>query len=177
MHSRSNSPGRKTRLKVSTRSLLLACALGFLTMPYASFGAPVRTAGPQGPVQRAPMVASLMVCDPPKYQHCHRVDGATPARVIHSVTPVYPLAARRARLEGVSVVSLIVDDKGTPQNVSTIRSIADSVSAEHRDAAMEMDRSALASVRKFRFTPAMLNGKPVAIQIKLDMTFHHTAEK
>jgi outer membrane biosynthesis protein TonB len=40
-----------------------------------------------------------------------------------------------------------------------------------------MDRSALASVRKFRFTPAMLDGKPVAIQIKLDMTFHHTAEK
>jgi outer membrane biosynthesis protein TonB len=75
------------------------------------------------------------------------------------------------------VVSLIVDDKGTPQNVSTIRSIAEGVSAEHRDAAIEMDRSALASVRKFRFTPAMLDGKPVAIQIKLDMTFHHTAEK
>ena len=146
-------------------------------MPYASFGAPIRTDGPQGPAQRAPMVASLMVCDPPKYQNCHRVDGATPARVIHSETPVYPLAARRARLEGVSVVSLIVDDKGTPQNVSTVRSIAEGVSAEQRDAAMQMDRSALACVRKFRFTPAMLNGRPVAIRIKLDMNFHHTAEK
>jgi TonB family protein len=123
------------------------------------------------------MVASLIVCDPPTYQNCHRVDGATPARVIHSVTPVYPLAARRARLEGVSVVSLIVDDKGRPQNVSTIRSIAEGVSPEHRDAAIEMDRSALACVRKFRFTPAMIDGKPVAIRIKLDMNFHHAAEK
>jgi TonB family protein len=177
MHSRSNSPNRKTRLKASARSFLFASALGALTMPRASFGAPVRTAGPQGPAQRAPMVASLIVCDPPTYQNCRRVDGATPARVIHSEIPVYPLAARRARLEGVSVVRLIVDDKGAPQNLSTVRSIAEGVSAEHRDAAMEMDRSALASVRKFRFTPAMLDGKPVAIQIKLDMTFHHAAEK
>lgn len=123
------------------------------------------------------MVASLMVCDPPTYQNCRRVVGATPARVIHSEIPVYPLAARRARLEGVSVVSLIVDDKGIPRNVSTASSIAEGVSSEHRDAAMEMDRSALACVRKFRFTPATLDGKPVAIRIKLDMNFHHTAEK
>ena len=177
MRSRSNFPGRKARLKTSARSLLFACALAFLTMPRASFGAPLRTAGPQRPAQRAPMVSSLMVCDPPTYQNCRRVEGATPARVIHSEIPVYPLAARRARLEGVSVVSLIVDDKGRPRNVSTARSIAEGVSAEHRDAALEMDRTALACVRKFRFTPAMLDGGPVAIRIKLDMNFHHAAEK
>jgi TonB family protein len=123
------------------------------------------------------MVASLMVCDPPTYHNCHRVEGATPARLIHSETPVYPLAARRARLEGVSIVSLIVDDKGTPRNVATARSIAEGVSAEHRDAAVQMDRSALACVKKFRFTPAMVDGKPVAIQIRLEMNFHHVAEK
>jgi protein TonB len=137
----------------------------------ASFGAV------QGTGQRAPMVASLIVCDPPAYQNCRRVDGVTSPRVIHSETPVYPLAARRLKLEGVSEVSLVIDDKGVPRNVSTARSIAEGVPAGDRDAAMDMDRSALACVRKFRFAPATRDGRPVAVQVKLDMNFHRTREK
>jgi TonB family protein len=119
-------------------------------------------------------VASLIVCDPPGYQNCHRVEGVTPPRVIHSETPVYPLAARRLKLEGVSVVSLIIDSQGVPRNVSIAHSIADSVPAADYDVAMQMDRSAMACVKKFRFVSAKLDGRPVATQVKLQMHFHHT---
>jgi TonB family protein len=167
MHSKSSFRGRQACLRRSEQPLLLALALATLMLSRASF-----VAG-----QRAPMVASLIVCDPPAYENCRRVDGVTSPRVIHWETPVYPLAARRLKLEGVSEVSLVIDDKGVPRNVSTARSIAEGVPAGDREAAMNMDRSALACVRKFRFAPATLDGRPVAVQVKLDMNFHRTQGK
>jgi TonB family protein len=122
-------------------------------------------------------VASLNVCDSHTLKDCHRVDGVTPPRVIHSETPVYPLNARRLKLEGVSVVSLVVDIHGVPREVMTAQSIADTVFTSHRDVAAEMDRNAVACVRKFRFVAATLDGKPVATQVTLKMNFHRAGEE
>jgi hypothetical protein len=97
-----------------------------------------------------PATVSLVVCDPPTFENCHRVEGVTRPRVIHSETPVYPLTARRLQLEGVSVVSLVIDPQGVPRNVSVAHSIADSLPAQHHDVAMQMDKSAVACVKKFR---------------------------
>jgi TonB family protein len=141
-------------------------------LPLAAFGYTEEPA--QFVNQNASQVASLIVCDPPAFQNCHRVEGVTPPRVIHSETPVYPLAARRLKLEGVSVVSLVIDPEGVPRNVSIAHSIAESVPAQHHDVAMQMDKSAMACVRRFRFVAAKLDGKPVATQVKLQMHFHHT---
>ena len=116
-----------------------------------------------------------MVCDSQTLQNCHRVEGVTPPRVVHAETPVYPLAARRLQLEGVSAVSLVIDTHGVPRNVTTAQSIAGSVPERHRDVAAEMDRNAVACVRKFHFAPAMLDGKPVATQVTLRMNFHREA--
>jgi TonB family protein len=116
-----------------------------------------------------------MVCDPPAFENCRRVEGVTPPRVIHSETPVYPLSARRLKLEGVSVVSLVIDTHGVPRNVQTAQSIAETVFTSHRDAAAEMDKSAVACVKRFGFVAATLDGKPVATQVTLKMNFHHTA--
>jgi hypothetical protein len=118
-------------------------------------------------------MASLIVCDRPAFENCHRVEGVTPPRVIHSETPVYPLAAQRLKREGISVVSLVIDTRGVPRNVSVAHSIVDSVPAQHHDVAMQMDSSAVACVTRFRFV--MLHGKPVATQVILKMNFHHTA--
>jgi len=142
-----------------------------LLLPCPVFARPMQTAKESA----SPKVASLVVCDPPAFQNCHRVEGVTPPRVVHSETPVYPLEARRLKLEGVSVVSLVIDTHGVPRDVSVAHSIADSVPAQHRDVAMQMDRSAVACVRRFRFVAARLDGKPVATQVTLKMNFHHTA--
>jgi TonB family protein len=158
-------------VKTTARFVLQAVAAAAL-LPLAAFshsGEPAQFVN-----QNAPSVAPLIVCNPPGYQNCHRIEGVTPPRVIHSETPVYPLAARRLKLEGVSVVSLVIDPQGVPRNVSIAHSIADSVPATDHAVAMQMDSSAMACVRKFRFVSAKLDGKPVATQVKLQMHFHHT---
>jgi TonB family protein len=171
MRSKSSSRGKEgSSLKALARSLPhLAVAAALL--PGAGPARPMQVAAESA----APRAASLIVCDPPAFQDCHRVEGVTPPRVIHSETPVYPLAARRLKLEGVSVVSLVIDTHGVPRNVATAQSIADEMFTPHRDVAAEMDKNAVDCVRKFRFAPATLHGKPVATQVTLRMNFHHTA--
>jgi TonB family protein len=170
MHSRSSFRGDEGfPLKMLVRFLLYAVVAAVL-LPYAAFARPT-----QMPAESAaPKIASLIVCDPPAFQNCHREEGVTPPRVIHSETPVYPPDARRLQLEGVSIVSLVIDTHGVPRNALTAQSIADSVFTSHRDVAAEMDKNAVDCVKKFRFVPAALHGKPVATQVTLKMNFHHT---
>ena len=125
----------------------------------------------------APKLDSLIVCDSQTFQNCHRTEGVTPPKVIHAETPAYPPAARRLQLEGVSVVSLVIDTHGVPRDVSTAQSIADNVFTSQRDVAAEMDKNAVECVRKFRFAPATLHGKTVATQVKLKMNFHRATGK
>lgn len=163
----------RSALKKLLARFLPHAAVAAMLLPSAAFAAPMQMAT----ASAASRVASLMVCDPPAFQKCRRVDGVTPPRVIHSETPAYPPEARRLQLEGVSVVSLVIDTHGVPRNVSTAQSIADDVFTSHRDVAAEMDKNAVECVRKFRFMPAALRGKPVATQVTLKMNFHHTARK
>ena len=37
---------------------------------------------------------------------------------------------------------------------------------------MGLDRKALEAVRRWRFEPAMKNGRPVAVQINIELNFH-----
>lgn len=97
--------------------------------------------------------------------------------MLHGATPVYPLEAQRLKLEGESVVRLVIDTHGVPRNVTTAHSIAETAFTSHHDVAAEVDRSAVECVKKFRFAPATLDGKPVATEATLKMNFHHTAGK
>jgi TonB family protein len=135
---------------------------------------PIQSAGAGADVANA---VSLVVCDSQTFDNCHRVVGVTRPRVLHGATPVYPLEAKRLKLEGVSVVRLVIDTHGVPRNVTTAHSIAETAFTSHHDVAAEVDRSAVECVKKFRFAPATLNGKPVATEATLKMTFHHTTAK
>jgi TonB family protein len=157
-------------LKALTRFLPHATVAAAL-LPGAALARPMQVAS--GLAGRG--AVSLVVCDSQTFDNCQRVEGVTRPKVLHSETPVYPLEAQRLKLEGVSVVRLVIDTHGAPRKVTTAQSIADTVFTSHRDVAAEMDRNAVACVRKFRFQPATLDGKPVATEATLKMNFHHTA--
>ena len=68
--------------------------------------------------------------------------------------------ARRNKYQGICMIAIIVDAQGYPQNPRVIRSLG-----------MGLDEKALEAVQKYRFKPAMKDGKPVASMINVEVNF------
>jgi protein TonB len=102
----------------------------------------------------------------------HQIGGSvTPPKVIYQPEADYTKAARKKKITGVATVSLIVDAQGNPVNVHIIKSIADKVDEKRRAAALTLDQSAIDNVKKYRFEPAMENGKPIAVYLNVEVDF------
>jgi periplasmic protein TonB len=112
------------------------------------------------------------VCDAGTFLNCHEVDGAIPPKLLHSEDAQYPGEARRFHIEGTSVVELIVDENGRPQNVRTVSSISERLPATQREAGLKLDENAVKAVKKFRFKPALLNGLAVPSEITIRQNYH-----
>jgi protein TonB len=59
------------------------------------------------------------------------------------------------------LVNLWVDENGNPSHVHVIRGIG-----------MGLDEKAVAAVKLYKFKPAMENGRPVTVEMNIDVTFH-----
>lgn len=90
-----------------------------------------------------------------------RVPGDVSAPiVITRVAPHYPEAARKARVWGVVVVECIVDEQGNARDVRVLKTLP-----------FGLGRAAADAVQKWRFRPAILNGEPVEVAIKVSIRF------
>ena len=93
------------------------------------------------------------------YQVGGRIAAPTP---IYDPDPEFSDEARRAKYQGVCVVSLIVDAQGNPQNVRVVRTLG-----------MGLDEKAIETVQKWKFKPALKDGKtPVPVMITVEVDFH-----
>jgi protein TonB len=89
------------------------------------------------------------------------VGGGVSAPVpIFEVTPEFSEEARKAKFQGVVMVSLVVDAKGLPESVRVTRGVG-----------MGLDEKAVAAVKQYRFKPAMMGGKPVAVEVNVEVNF------
>jgi protein TonB len=84
---------------------------------------------------------------------------AAPVALVR-VEPHYTEAARRVRLEGTVVVEAIVDRSGRVTDARVLKPLG-----------MGLDASAVEAVRQWRFRPATLHGRPVAVFFRLTVTF------
>jgi TonB family protein len=84
----------------------------------------------------------------------------TPPRATYSPEPEFSEIARRSNFQGSLSLDIIVDAKGQVSNVSIFRPLG-----------MGLDESAVETVRQWRFTPAMKDGSPVAVQIYVEIDF------
>jgi protein TonB len=93
----------------------------------------------------------------------YRVGGPVTAPVlVHRVVPGYPEAARRARLHGVVVVEAVIDRDGA---VAEARVLGDTARLG------VLAEAALRAVREWRYRPALLDGRPVAVRMTVTVTF------
>jgi protein TonB len=86
--------------------------------------------------------------------------GVSSPVVISSVPAEYSPEARKAKTEGIVLVNLIVDQQGQPQNVHVIRGIGNG-----------LDLKAVEAVRQYRFKPATENGRPVSVELNVEVNF------
>ena len=82
-----------------------------------------------------------------------------PPKAVFTPDPQYGNAARQ--VEGTCVLTLVVGSDGTTRNLQVTRSLDP-----------DLDQRAIEAVRHWRFQPASKAGKPVAVQINVDVHFH-----
>jgi protein TonB len=92
----------------------------------------------------------------------YRVGGNVSQPVpLNSVEAEFSDEARRAKYQGVCLISVIVDAQGNPQNPKVVRALG-----------MGLDEKAMEAVRKYKFKPAMKDGKtPVPVMITVEVNF------
>jgi periplasmic protein TonB len=81
--------------------------------------------------------------------------------LIGQPTPSYPPDAYRAGEEGTVVVMAQVDAMGNASDVAVVK----------RSGSRVLDRAATSEVRKWKFTPAMKDGKAVASSIQVPVDY------
>ena len=91
----------------------------------------------------------------------HVVTGASNPIAVVRPDPDYSDEARRARLQGEVGLDLVVDENGRPQGIRVVKSLG-----------LGLDEEAVKALMRWRFKPAMKNGKPVAVMAHLDVGFH-----
>jgi TonB family protein len=92
---------------------------------------------------------------------CKLPVGITPPKLIHHVSVRYSDAGWERRIQGMSVISLVVDAQGLPQDVRTIIPMGYGI-----------DELALAAVQQYRFKPAMMDGRVVRFGTTVEVDFH-----
>jgi TonB family protein len=87
--------------------------------------------------------------------------GISAPKPVSTPDPEYTEEARVAKTEGKCILWLIVDDTGKPRNIKVVRGLGSG-----------LDAKAIAAVQQWRFEPAMKDGKPVNVQISVEVGFH-----
>ena len=97
---------------------------------------------------------------PPPRQSVLRVGGnIRPPQKIADVAPTYPPIAMASRIEGIVILEAVIAEDGSVRDVRVLRSIA------------LLDAAAMEAVRRWRFTPTLLNGQPVPVVMTVTVAF------
>ncbi len=83
-----------------------------------------------------------------------------PPEKLQSPQPQYTEIARKARVQGVVIVQAIINKQGDVTNVKVLKGLS-----------MGLDDEAVKAIKKWKFKPATLNGKPVDVYYNLTVNF------
>jgi periplasmic protein TonB len=88
-------------------------------------------------------------------------DGVSIPRAIYSPEPEFSEEARRSKYQGEVTLLATITADGRTRDLQVVRSLG-----------MGLDEKALEAVRTWRFEPAKKDGRPVAVQMNIIVSFH-----
>jgi protein TonB len=86
-------------------------------------------------------------------------EGMSPPRLIEGSDPVYPLAAREARVEGTMIVRCVITTTGTLQRCRVLKSLP------------WLEQPVLEALARRRYTPVLFQGRPVNVEYVIPLRF------
>ncbi len=86
--------------------------------------------------------------------------GVKAIKAVRTPDPRYTEFARQAKFQGTTILWLVVDETGHPQMIRITRPLG-----------FGLDDMAVEAVSKWLFTPAELEGHPVAVEINVEVNF------
>ena len=86
--------------------------------------------------------------------------GMKPPKLIHSVEPVYPAAAKAERIAGIVILETLINEQGTIDDVRVMKGLPQG-----------LDQAAVDAVKQWRFEPASIDGKVVPVIFNLTINF------
>jgi periplasmic protein TonB len=89
--------------------------------------------------------------------------GMQPPRKLVHLDPIYPSIAQSARVEGTVILETVIDIDGRVTSVRVLRSIP------------LLDQAAMDAVKRWAFTPTLLNGTPVPVAMTVTVRFALTS--
>jgi TonB family protein len=108
----------------------------------------------------APVLASSgpELSSPRLYKVGKNVSAPIPVQVPQ---PLYTRQARKAKVHGTAVFSVVLDAKG---NVDGVKEIS-------KPLGLGLDQSAIKTLRTWKFKPALHDGAPVPVRVMIEVTF------
>jgi len=88
------------------------------------------------------------------------VRGIEPPRVLVRIDPEYSELAKNMRLEGKTLLTLVVNREGFPVGICIQHGLFP-----------DLDQKAARAVAQWRFSPATKNGEPVSVLVNVDVAF------
>jgi periplasmic protein TonB len=86
--------------------------------------------------------------------------GISAPEAVSTPDPQYTEEARNAKTQGTCVLWLIVDEQGNPRDIRVVRGLG-----------YGLDARAIDAVKQWRFRPALKDGRPVNVQISVEVGF------
>jgi protein TonB len=86
--------------------------------------------------------------------------GITPPQLLSKVEPEFSEEARKAKHQGVVLLSIVVDAGGNVRSIRVLQQLG-----------LGLDEKAVEAVSRWRFRPGLLDGKPVATEATVQVNF------
>lgn len=86
--------------------------------------------------------------------------GITAPVVVKQVKPAYTSTAMDAKIQGIVPLQCVITSKGKVRDVKVVRSLDPG-----------LDQEAVKAIEQWTFTPGKKDGKAVAVQVEVEMTF------